>query len=156
MFGFYRFSCAICLTPKLRMVYGICQHKLCEDCLYGNTGLRSHFLEKCPTCGLLEAYPRLRSVHCMHFFGVVMISDQIIADKHVDGISGYLVWHYQQIILTKNPSIDCNVRRTTHSQEWKVYCEILYSIFQKAWVHWKNNSFLFSMFTSVKIEAQPI
>ena len=44
------FSCPICLCPKLRMVYGACQHKVCVDCLYDEKCTRNTALDRCPVC----------------------------------------------------------------------------------------------------------
>jgi len=55
-----RFNCLICWSPKLRMVFGLCQHRLCEDCLYNSWGLRRIGLEKCPTCQMDSAFPYLK------------------------------------------------------------------------------------------------
>ncbi|XP_013073536.2 TNF receptor-associated factor 6-B-like [Biomphalaria glabrata] len=51
-----RFNCVVCLEPKLEMVYGNCQHKLCTDCLYVNKILRSN-MHKCPICGRINSFP---------------------------------------------------------------------------------------------------
>ncbi|EDO38126.1 predicted protein [Nematostella vectensis] len=55
-----RFNCLICWSPRLRMVYGSCQHRLCEACLYDSNGERREGLEKCPTCQTMDAFPCFR------------------------------------------------------------------------------------------------
>ncbi|KAI8482533.1 hypothetical protein Bbelb_397690 [Branchiostoma belcheri] len=42
------FNCPICLAPRLRMVTGLCQHRVCEACLYDDSGTLS--LKCCPVC----------------------------------------------------------------------------------------------------------
>ncbi|XP_019647183.1 PREDICTED: uncharacterized protein LOC109487620 [Branchiostoma belcheri] len=42
------FNCPICLAPRLRMVTGLCQHRVCESCLYDDSGTLS--LKCCPVC----------------------------------------------------------------------------------------------------------
>ncbi|XP_064602647.1 uncharacterized protein LOC135468366 [Liolophura sinensis] len=51
------FNCLVCLTPKLRMVYGSCQHRICEQCLYSDEGERRPGMEKCPYCQREESFP---------------------------------------------------------------------------------------------------
>jgi len=55
-----RFNCLICWTPNLRMIYGSCQHRLCENCLYDKNGNRRTGLERCPTCQRENAFPETR------------------------------------------------------------------------------------------------
>lgn len=55
-----RFNCLICWTPSLRMIYGSCQHRLCENCLYDDEGNRRIGLEKCPTCQREDVFPLTR------------------------------------------------------------------------------------------------
>ncbi|XP_013417267.1 uncharacterized protein LOC106178581 [Lingula anatina] len=52
-----RFNCIICWNPKLRMVYGSCQHRVCEECLYNEVGKRRRGLSRCPTCQREDAFP---------------------------------------------------------------------------------------------------
>ncbi|XP_074662391.1 uncharacterized protein LOC141914939 [Tubulanus polymorphus] len=52
-----RFSCMICLSPRLRMVFGLCQHKICDECLYNHSGSRKRGLGKCPSCQMEDAFP---------------------------------------------------------------------------------------------------
>ena len=54
------FNCPVCLCPKLRMVYGTCQHKLCDDCIYDNDGYRKTALDRCPVCMADEAFPQFK------------------------------------------------------------------------------------------------
>lgn len=54
-----RFNCGICMCPKLMMVYGSCQHRICVDCLYCDD-VRRPSMEKCPTCLKDEAFPVIR------------------------------------------------------------------------------------------------
>eukprot|EP00794_Sanderia_malayensis_P020511 gene20511-22529_t len=51
------YNCPICFCCKLEMVYGLCQHKVCADCLYG-TGVRHASLSRCPVCLQNEAFPK--------------------------------------------------------------------------------------------------
>lgn len=55
-----RFNCLICWAPKLRMIYGSCQHRLCESCLYDKQGIRRLGLARCPTCQKEDAFPETR------------------------------------------------------------------------------------------------
>lgn len=55
-----RFNCVICWAPNLRMIYGSCQHRLCENCLYDKQGNRRFGLERCPTCQRESAFPMTR------------------------------------------------------------------------------------------------
>ncbi|CAH3150496.1 unnamed protein product [Porites lobata] len=55
-----RFNCLICWAPSLRMIYGSCQHRLCENCLYDNEGKRRLGLERCPTCQRENVFPSTR------------------------------------------------------------------------------------------------
>ena len=55
-----RFNCLICWAPKLRMIYGSCQHRLCENCLYDKQDNRRVGLERCPTCQRENAFPARR------------------------------------------------------------------------------------------------
>lgn len=55
-----QFNCLICWTPNLRMIYGSCQHRLCENCLYDKVGNRRFGLERCPTCQRENAFPATR------------------------------------------------------------------------------------------------
>ena len=55
-----QFNCLICWTPSLRMIYGSCQHRLCENCLYDEEGNRRIGLEKCPTCQREDVFPLTR------------------------------------------------------------------------------------------------
>ena len=52
-----RFNCLICWAPNLRMIYGSCQHRLCENCLYDKLGNRKVGLERCPTCQRENTFP---------------------------------------------------------------------------------------------------
>ncbi|KAL4238875.1 hypothetical protein ACF0H5_003582 [Mactra antiquata] len=56
-----RFACCICLCPKLNMVYGQCQHRACDDCLYENNERRI-CMEKCPICGMNNSFPRSKPI----------------------------------------------------------------------------------------------
>lgn len=55
-----KFNCLICWTPSLRVIYGSCQHRLCENCLYDKEGKRRIGLEKCPTCLRENVFPHTR------------------------------------------------------------------------------------------------
>ncbi|OWF38633.1 TNF receptor-associated factor 6-like [Mizuhopecten yessoensis] len=54
-----RFNCIVCLSPRLKMVYGMCQHRVCEDCLY-NDDIRRPSFDKCPACLKEDMFPLLR------------------------------------------------------------------------------------------------
>ncbi|XP_060081619.1 TNF receptor-associated factor 6-like [Ylistrum balloti] len=54
-----RFNCIVCLSPRLKMVYGLCQHRVCDDCLYNNDIRRPSF-DKCPTCLKEDMFPLIR------------------------------------------------------------------------------------------------
>ncbi|XP_033736294.1 TNF receptor-associated factor 6-like [Pecten maximus] len=55
-----RFNCIVCLSPRLKMVYGLCQHRVCEDCLYNDKMIRRSSFDKCPTCLKENTFPLLR------------------------------------------------------------------------------------------------
>ncbi|XP_038044077.1 uncharacterized protein LOC119718747 [Patiria miniata] len=55
-----RFSCPVCLDPKLKMVVSSCQHRTCSDCLYDQTDKLRVAMKKCPTCQRENAYPEDR------------------------------------------------------------------------------------------------
>lgn len=55
-----RFNCMICLCPRLEMVSGYCQHRICTQCLYNEDSIRKPSLDKCPTCQKEEAFPVIR------------------------------------------------------------------------------------------------
>ena len=57
---FFRFNCMICLCPRLEMVSGYCQHRICTQCLYNEDNIRKPSLDKCPTCQKEEAFPVIR------------------------------------------------------------------------------------------------
>lgn len=50
----------ICLCPRLQMVSGYCQHRICTQCLYNEDSIRKPSLDKCPTCQKEEAFPVIR------------------------------------------------------------------------------------------------
>ncbi|XP_045187012.2 TNF receptor-associated factor 6-like [Mercenaria mercenaria] len=56
-----RFGCCICLGPKLHMVSGQCQHRICDDCLYVDKERRP-CMEKCPVCGMENSFPHTRPI----------------------------------------------------------------------------------------------
>ncbi|XP_035682575.1 uncharacterized protein LOC118419978 [Branchiostoma floridae] len=56
-----RFSCPICLSPQLRMVSGLCQHRVCASCLYeDDSGTLS--LTCCPVCQEEGCFPKTRPI----------------------------------------------------------------------------------------------
>ncbi|CAH1793031.1 unnamed protein product [Owenia fusiformis] len=55
------FQCPVCWLPKLEMVYGTCQHRVCVDCVYRAGVLRSEF-SKCPTCNQKFPFPLYRPI----------------------------------------------------------------------------------------------
>lgn len=55
-----RFNCTVCMCPKLKMVYGICQHKFCIDCLYKADG--SLRISSCPMCNKVDQFPLERPI----------------------------------------------------------------------------------------------
>ncbi|XP_036363210.1 tripartite motif-containing protein 3-like [Octopus sinensis] len=56
-----RFCCMVCLCPRLRMVYGKCQHKFCVDCLYNNKD-NSLRIMSCPLCNQTGQFPEKKPV----------------------------------------------------------------------------------------------
>ncbi|XP_050407458.1 uncharacterized protein LOC126822552 [Patella vulgata] len=52
-----RFNCVVCLCPRLKMVYGICQHRVCVECLYGENGAIRLSMLKCPICQNSNVFP---------------------------------------------------------------------------------------------------
>lgn len=48
------------MCPRLKMVYGSCQHRICVDCLYSNLDVRRPSMQKCPTCQKIDAFPLFR------------------------------------------------------------------------------------------------
>ncbi|XP_048733665.1 uncharacterized protein LOC125649873 [Ostrea edulis] len=57
-----RFNCILCLCPRLEMVVGNCQHRICSQCVYNKDGIRKPSLDKCPTCLKEDAFPVVRPV----------------------------------------------------------------------------------------------
>lgn len=57
-----KFNCLICWGPKLRMVYGSCQHRLCENCLYDEDGKRRAGVKRCPVCCKENSFPERRPI----------------------------------------------------------------------------------------------
>ncbi|XP_059156365.1 uncharacterized protein LOC131941254 [Physella acuta] len=55
-----RFNCIVCMEPKLEMVYGWCQHRLCADCLYNQDSTLRTNLQRCPICAKLGSFPTTR------------------------------------------------------------------------------------------------
>ncbi|XP_069116855.1 uncharacterized protein [Argopecten irradians] len=55
-----RFNCIVCLSPRLKMVYGLCQHRVCEECLYSDGVVLRHSFRKCPTCLKENTFPLIR------------------------------------------------------------------------------------------------
>uniref|UniRef100_A0A023G5Q9 Putative interleukin 1 signal transducer strongylocentrotus purpuratus n=1 Tax=Amblyomma triste TaxID=251400 RepID=A0A023G5Q9_AMBTT len=55
------FSCPVCLEPKLGLVFGLCQHFVCCDCLYDpvEQDLLKPFLT-CPMCKASNVFPEKR------------------------------------------------------------------------------------------------
>lgn len=60
--NYFRFNCMICLCPRLEMVSGYCQHRICTQCLYNEDSIRKPSLDKCPTCQKEEAFPVIRYI----------------------------------------------------------------------------------------------
>lgn len=60
--NYFRFNCMICLCPRLQMVSGYCQHRICTQCLYNEDSIRKPSLDKCPTCQKEEAFPVIRYI----------------------------------------------------------------------------------------------
>ncbi|WAR19540.1 hypothetical protein MAR_001378 [Mya arenaria] len=56
-----RFGCCICLGPRLQMVSGQCQHRICVDCLYVDEERRP-CMEVCPVCSQSDSFPRKRPI----------------------------------------------------------------------------------------------
>ncbi|GAB1609573.1 tripartite motif-containing protein 3-like [Argonauta hians] len=59
-YGEQRFNCMVCLCPRLRMVYGKCQHKFCVDCLY-NKDNSLRFMS-CPLCNQTDQFPTVKPI----------------------------------------------------------------------------------------------
>jgi len=57
-----RFSCPVCWCPKLRMVSGLCQHRVCEDCLYQDGVFLSSGFQRCPSCQQEKVFPAIKPV----------------------------------------------------------------------------------------------
>lgn len=55
-----RFNCMVCMCPRLRMVFGVCQHKFCVDCLYNQDG--SLRISSCPMCNKIGQFPLERPI----------------------------------------------------------------------------------------------
>ncbi|XP_033635485.1 uncharacterized protein LOC117296574 [Asterias rubens] len=55
-----RFSCPICLEPRLKMVVSSCQHRICAECLYDKQNKLYKAMAKCPTCLRENVYPAER------------------------------------------------------------------------------------------------
>ncbi|XP_022083196.1 uncharacterized protein LOC110975223 [Acanthaster planci] len=55
-----RFSCPICLDPKLKMVVSVCQHRICSDCLYDQDNKLHKAMQNCPSCKRQNAFPEDR------------------------------------------------------------------------------------------------
>ena len=56
LFSADRFGCCICLGPKLNMVSGQCQHRICDDCLYEKDNRRI-CMKNCPVCSYEDSFP---------------------------------------------------------------------------------------------------
>ncbi|KAH3852883.1 uncharacterized protein LOC127875106 [Dreissena polymorpha] len=56
-----RFGCCICLGPRLHMVSGQCQHRICVDCLYVEDERRP-CMEACPICSMFDSFPKTRPI----------------------------------------------------------------------------------------------
>ncbi|ESO87714.1 hypothetical protein LOTGIDRAFT_234958 [Lottia gigantea] len=52
-----RFNCIVCLCPRLQMVYGLCQHRVCVSCLYSESGAIRLSMLKCPICQNSNVFP---------------------------------------------------------------------------------------------------
>ncbi|KAK7104393.1 uncharacterized protein [Littorina saxatilis] len=55
-----RFNCLVCLCPRLEMVTGMCQHRVCVDCLYEEEGQLKNSFVKCPVCQHRGTFPAAR------------------------------------------------------------------------------------------------
>lgn len=59
------FSCPVCLSPSQSIVFGICQHYVCAECLYGDEcgkvpGVLRPSFHNCPVCKHRDAFPDIR------------------------------------------------------------------------------------------------
>jgi hypothetical protein len=79
---FCRFNCILCLCPRLEMVVGHCQHRVCCQCVYNKDGLRKPSLDKCPTCQREDAFPVIRYITVLSKLKIVKkkYAHQIIAE----------------------------------------------------------------------------
>lgn len=57
-----RVVCPVCLSPRLEMVTGICQHRVCSSCVYTANGDRRPGLSRCPTCQMENSLPIKRPI----------------------------------------------------------------------------------------------
>ncbi|XP_071835115.1 uncharacterized protein [Apostichopus japonicus] len=57
-----RVVCPVCLSPRLQMVTGICQHRFCTSCVYTESGIRRVGLSRCPTCQMEDSLPSRRPI----------------------------------------------------------------------------------------------
>ena len=51
------FSCVVCLAPKFKMVYGLCQHRICTRCGYDSNRALKFAFRRCPTCQQEDMFP---------------------------------------------------------------------------------------------------
>lgn len=55
-----RFSCVVCLSAKFKMVYGLCQHRICTTCGYEPNGMLKMGFRRCPTCQQENVFPSVQ------------------------------------------------------------------------------------------------
>uniref|UniRef100_A0A023FVM4 Putative interleukin 1 signal transducer strongylocentrotus purpuratus n=1 Tax=Amblyomma parvum TaxID=251391 RepID=A0A023FVM4_AMBPA len=75
------FGCPICLGPKQSMIFGLCQHFVCAECLYDpvQLSLKKAF-QACPICKAKNVFPQERpdipdsTKQLMEIVGVVKCS----------------------------------------------------------------------------------
>ena len=86
------YSCPVCLSAKFKMVYGLCQHRICEDCLYDAANQRRLPLSRCPTCQKDDSFPKEKpdipqdNVNLMYQIGVRSCPEDSCSEE---------MWHWE-------------------------------------------------------------
>ncbi|KAK8772575.1 uncharacterized protein LOC144115456 [Amblyomma americanum] len=82
------FNCPVCLSPKQGMVFGLCQHFVCADCLYdaAELSLLKPF-SSCPICKAKNVFPEERpdipdtTRQLMEILGVVKCGRKLCGEE---------------------------------------------------------------------------